>query len=553
MAPIERNMIPGSNIIILDNHQEDREPSHEEVLEYAEFLGIDVDKEPQLMWIAKEGVVAPVPHPWKACTENEEDVFYFNFETSESIWDHPSDDKFKRMVEEHRQKHVEEQAAKKKATEAGAAEKAKKEEEVKSEASRKENASEEKEGEKKDLANESLASVSEDGSMLNRSASALEESASCGKASGSKPGVLPSLSGANANGKLEPLPEPAASSSLSEKKGEGASSSNGNSYTEHQEKMMELIRKEMSDGSDGDEESRQENSISMSVKDSSLNASSLQDKSLNASLSAADRGGADKPETHSASSSALTPEKEKPADRTSGGSPTVEAKAGGLGNTPDRGLAGVGLATPLSAAAKLGLDDAVEVSGSGARSKSKEAASASASKEAAAKSQSQSAAESQSQPAAGASSSSASRPAAAVAAAAANVTRLNGHDGAAKTSNASEVDEDLSSEFDVTSPGQSIGENFVARGVGDTLELSATEDGPNLSSSLLSKTAPTALVQKDRPQLASSSSEVVAQTSSKDLNGLASQVESLSRSLAMLRDIRMKQQEYLRILKEVGS
>lgn len=48
--------------------------------------------------------MAPVPAPWKACTQNGDDVFYFNFETSESIWDHPLDDKFKKMVLEFREK-----------------------------------------------------------------------------------------------------------------------------------------------------------------------------------------------------------------------------------------------------------------------------------------------------------------------------------------------------------------------------------------------------------------------------------------------------------------
>merc|ERR1740123_671084 len=96
-------MDPAKNVVVLDA-EEERVPSEEEVREYAEFLGIDVDKEPHLMWIARKGVVAPVPHPWKVCTENGEDVFYFNFETGESVWDHPCDEKYRKMVEEHRAK-----------------------------------------------------------------------------------------------------------------------------------------------------------------------------------------------------------------------------------------------------------------------------------------------------------------------------------------------------------------------------------------------------------------------------------------------------------------
>eukprot|EP00927_Polykrikos_kofoidii_P012542 TRINITY_DN1540_c0_g2_i1.p1 TRINITY_DN1540_c0_g2~~TRINITY_DN1540_c0_g2_i1.p1 ORF type:complete len:815 (+),score=146.46 TRINITY_DN1540_c0_g2_i1:245-2446(+) len=51
--------------------------------------------------------MAPVPEPWKACTENGDDVFYFNYETHESVWDHPCDEKYRTMTEENRKKHAE--------------------------------------------------------------------------------------------------------------------------------------------------------------------------------------------------------------------------------------------------------------------------------------------------------------------------------------------------------------------------------------------------------------------------------------------------------------
>lgn len=96
-----------SGVIVLEAEDELRQPTDEEVQEYAEFLGIKVNEEPHLFWIAKEGVVAPVPPPWKACTENGDDVFYFNFETGESVWDHPCDEKYRQLVQEERKKHAE--------------------------------------------------------------------------------------------------------------------------------------------------------------------------------------------------------------------------------------------------------------------------------------------------------------------------------------------------------------------------------------------------------------------------------------------------------------
>lgn len=93
-----------SGVIVLESSDDERVPTDEEVNEYAEFLGLDPDNEPHLMWIAREGVVAPVPTPWKACTENGDDVFYFNFETGESVWDHPSDETYRSLVHEHRER-----------------------------------------------------------------------------------------------------------------------------------------------------------------------------------------------------------------------------------------------------------------------------------------------------------------------------------------------------------------------------------------------------------------------------------------------------------------
>merc|ERR1711871_1933267 len=57
-------------------------------------------------WIAREGVVAPIPSPWKACTENGDNVFYFNFETGDSVWDHPCDEKYRELLEEERNKRI---------------------------------------------------------------------------------------------------------------------------------------------------------------------------------------------------------------------------------------------------------------------------------------------------------------------------------------------------------------------------------------------------------------------------------------------------------------
>lgn len=73
-------------------------PPLDELEEYATFIGIDVKKEKHLMWIALEGLRAPLPAEWRACQTGEEEVYYFNFRTGESLWDHPMDNVFKQKV-----------------------------------------------------------------------------------------------------------------------------------------------------------------------------------------------------------------------------------------------------------------------------------------------------------------------------------------------------------------------------------------------------------------------------------------------------------------------
>merc|ERR1711988_801819 len=54
---------------------------------------MDMEKDKDLMWIARAGLKAPLPPPWKPCQTSEDaDIFYFNFETGESVWDHPCDE-----------------------------------------------------------------------------------------------------------------------------------------------------------------------------------------------------------------------------------------------------------------------------------------------------------------------------------------------------------------------------------------------------------------------------------------------------------------------------
>jgi len=70
------------------------------VLKYAIYLGIDPEEDRDFLYIAREGLKAPVSKPWRACQTRSGEIYYFNFETGESQWDHPSDDIFRKKFQE---------------------------------------------------------------------------------------------------------------------------------------------------------------------------------------------------------------------------------------------------------------------------------------------------------------------------------------------------------------------------------------------------------------------------------------------------------------------
>jgi hypothetical protein len=74
---------------------------------YATYLGIDLEHERDLFAIAEAGLKAPLPAPWRACqAEGDDDLFFFNSKTGESVWDHPSDQEYFKQVEEARAARV---------------------------------------------------------------------------------------------------------------------------------------------------------------------------------------------------------------------------------------------------------------------------------------------------------------------------------------------------------------------------------------------------------------------------------------------------------------
>ena len=89
---------------VLEEAGSDYEPAYEEIVEYARWLGVKPHETREFLWIAKEGLGASLPENWKPCRTGDGQVYYFNFATGESDWDHPCDAVFRAKVIEEREK-----------------------------------------------------------------------------------------------------------------------------------------------------------------------------------------------------------------------------------------------------------------------------------------------------------------------------------------------------------------------------------------------------------------------------------------------------------------
>ena len=93
------------SIILEEEIDPNYEPTQGEVVEYAKWLGMDIVEDEYLMWIAREGLKAPLPENWKPCkTTDTDEIYYFNFSTGDSTWDHPCDEKYRFMYEEEKKR-----------------------------------------------------------------------------------------------------------------------------------------------------------------------------------------------------------------------------------------------------------------------------------------------------------------------------------------------------------------------------------------------------------------------------------------------------------------
>ena len=84
------------------------DPQETAVLIFAHFLGIDIETEHHLLYIAQDALSAKgLPKGWELGIgegENEGIPYFFNTETEESVWNHPKEAIFLRKVKEEKEK-----------------------------------------------------------------------------------------------------------------------------------------------------------------------------------------------------------------------------------------------------------------------------------------------------------------------------------------------------------------------------------------------------------------------------------------------------------------
>ncbi len=72
---------------------------------------MDLKEDADLLYIAEEGLRAPVPEPWKAFSNDQDEIYYTNTITGQIIFDHPLDDVYRKKFQlakemKHRGEHV---------------------------------------------------------------------------------------------------------------------------------------------------------------------------------------------------------------------------------------------------------------------------------------------------------------------------------------------------------------------------------------------------------------------------------------------------------------
>lgn len=109
LVPKPSDDLLGENIILEEILDKDYKHTNEDILEYAKYLGMDLDEDQDLLWIAKKALKQPLPPSWKPCQSKTGEIFYFNFNTGKRQNEHPIDEIFKEIYQQEKKSKTESQ------------------------------------------------------------------------------------------------------------------------------------------------------------------------------------------------------------------------------------------------------------------------------------------------------------------------------------------------------------------------------------------------------------------------------------------------------------
>ncbi|CAE7233087.1 CEP164 [Symbiodinium sp. CCMP2592] len=75
------------------------EASEADFKEYAKSLGVELEKDVDLVWVAREAFEAPLPASWSEHLDQERRIYFFNQVTQQSSWNHPMDEVFRDLLQ----------------------------------------------------------------------------------------------------------------------------------------------------------------------------------------------------------------------------------------------------------------------------------------------------------------------------------------------------------------------------------------------------------------------------------------------------------------------
>ena len=98
-------MLAGDQLILEEDYDENYEPTEQEIKEYAtDVLGLSLSSDADFLWIARQGIKEPLPTEWKPIQDVTGDIYYFNFDNGQSMWDHPCDEYYRGLYLQEKKK-----------------------------------------------------------------------------------------------------------------------------------------------------------------------------------------------------------------------------------------------------------------------------------------------------------------------------------------------------------------------------------------------------------------------------------------------------------------